>query len=146
MSKNYYIGLKKNSFLGVTNQNVQFVIQIKISKPQVQFVPMNMSAVFNHITQKYINVMVVKESKFDFLDIIHPLNYFKQKQVVVENGLIYSELYYTHAVLKHVLFLIMKIMYGMNFIMRRKKDGYMLTLVKKRMIHLQFMNKDWEEL
>ena len=69
--------------------------------------------------------MVVKESKFDFLDIIHPLNYFKQKQDDVENGRIYSELYYTHAVLKHALFLIMKTMFGMNFIMKKKIDGFM---------------------
>ena len=35
-----------------------------------------------------------------------------------------------------VLYQIMKIMYGMNFIMRKKKDGFMLILVKKLMILL----------
>ena len=146
MSKNYYTGSKKNFFLGVINRNVIYVTRIKTSKPLVQFLQTNTNKVINHIKQNYTPVKLVTESKYVFLDIIHLLNYFKQKQDVVVNGLIYSELYYMLVDLKLDLFLIMKIMSGMNFIMRKKKDGFMLTLAKKLMILLWFMNKGGKEI
>ena len=145
MSKSFYIGLKENSFLGVINLNVPYVIQIKIFKPQELLLLMNMNVNINPIEQRYIHVKDVKESRFVFLVLITHLNYFKQKQDVVENGQIYLDVYYIPVVSKHVLYQIMRITYGMNFITRKKKDGFMLILVRKLMILLQYMNKDGKE-
>ena len=98
-------------------------------------------SISNPTKPKYIHAQPAIVSKSVFQDIIRLLNYFKQELDDVVNGRIYSDVYYTHVDLKQDLYLIMKIMYGMNSITRKKKDGYMSTHVRKRMIPPSYMNR-----
>ena len=145
MSKNYYIGIKKNFSHGVISQNVPYVILIRIFKTQEHVDQMNLKRNIKHLQQNYILARGVGGLKSDSPDIIIQLNYSKQKLEDVVNGQIYLELFYMLVDSKLDQFLIMKTMYGMNFIMKKKKDGYMLIHVKRHMIPHQYMSKDGEE-